>query len=126
MKGYRFGKSEKTSASPLRIIRGKVKGSEESTQSMRMAGIKFESQVGREQIKPFGAYPNAHESRFSYASKPCKVLGTYHKTSSPNFSRTIARNSQRMYYSNMILNDYSLPQPAYLSSLHTGCILFYM
>lgn len=122
VKGCSFGRAEKTVASPIKVVRSKVKSGKlsEEAAKMRTNGVKFESQVGRDKIKVAGAFPDVHESRFSYACRPCKVLGTYQKSSTPDFSKTMARDSQGIFCPNMVLNDYSPPQPSYLSSLHTG------
>ena len=83
--------------------------------------IRFNSQLGRDKLKTTGTVLGPHESRFSYLSKPCKVLGSYHRVKTPDFSKTMARDSKSMYYSNMILRDYS---PSYLESVHSACIIF--
>ena len=86
--------------------------------------IDFRLQLGRDQVRTAGMYPEAHEQRFSYLYEPCKILSSYHTQQVPNFSKSKGRDRKSSYHINMTLKDYSPSQPVYLQSLRSGCNVF--
>ena len=82
--------------------------------------IDFKKQLGREQVKK-NESKGANEARFSYLSKPCKVLGSYHRLNSPDFGKMLPHNNDGILLKNMNVIYYAAAQPAYLSSLKSGC-----
>ena len=67
--------------------------------------VNFKLQLGRDQRKSINTQ-GAHEERFAYLSKPCKVLSSYHISSSPNFAKTKSRDNNAFYFKSMNLIDY--------------------
>lgn len=76
-----------------------------ATANLSKSLVNFKLQLGRDQTKAFCR--DAHEGRFAYLSTPCKVLGSYHFPTSPDFSKVKARDGRALYFGSMNLMDYS-------------------
>ena len=93
---------------------------------MRNGRINFRLQLGRDQIEGSGlSFYNgrAHEERFKYLSRPCRVHSSYHTPNSPDFSKTKGRDNRGIFCKNMVLVDYSPHTSSYLSSIHCNRIV---
>lgn len=83
------------------------------------SAVNFKLQLGRNQLKNYDT-KGAHEARFSYL-KPCTVLTSYHRPSSPDFRKMCPHNDDAMFVKNMTVIYYKPVQPAHLASLRVGC-----
>eukprot|EP00826_Nyctotherus_ovalis_P010886 TRINITY_DN12843_c0_g1_i1.p3 TRINITY_DN12843_c0_g1~~TRINITY_DN12843_c0_g1_i1.p3 ORF type:complete len:102 (-),score=20.75 TRINITY_DN12843_c0_g1_i1:347-652(-) len=84
------------------------------------SAVNFKLQLGRSQSRSY-EIKGAHEERFSYLSKPCTVLTSYHRPSSPDFRKMCPHRGDALYVKNMTVIYYAPTQPAYLASLRAGC-----
>ena len=91
-----------------------------SNANMFKSAVNFKLQLGRNQLKGYEK-KGAHEDRFRYQAKPCTIITSYHKSSTPDFCKMSLRNDQSMYIKNMTVIYYKPALPAHLASLRAGC-----